>query len=188
MSESNDIRRPAAHRGFTLVELLVVIGIIGVLVAILLPALSSARRQANTTKCLNNLRQLAYSFQMYAGANRNAFPVIRQDLPDDGVTPVNTTNVYWTDQLLPYAMPKGKTVFAFTTANDAERYKASILWCPVWVADHPELDPWKNAGTDRFRTGYAENMWPSFKPNCPNPDHLPNGPPSSLRNEVNNRS
>ena len=53
-------------RAFTLVELLVVIGIITVLVALLMPALSQARRQALTVVCLSNLRQCSLGFQFYA--------------------------------------------------------------------------------------------------------------------------
>jgi prepilin-type N-terminal cleavage/methylation domain-containing protein len=57
-------------RGFTLVELLVVIGIIAVLIAVLLPALSKAREQAKVAACMSNIRQLTTGWIMYANDNK----------------------------------------------------------------------------------------------------------------------
>jgi prepilin-type N-terminal cleavage/methylation domain-containing protein len=64
---------PARLRGFTLVELLVVIAIIGILIALLLPAVQAAREAARRTQCLNHLKQLSLGCQSFENAN-GVFP------------------------------------------------------------------------------------------------------------------
>jgi prepilin-type N-terminal cleavage/methylation domain-containing protein/prepilin-type processing-associated H-X9-DG protein len=68
---SNTMRTP---RAFTLVELLVVIGIIGLLIGILLPTLSRARAASNRTACAAQLRDIGHAFTMYMNDSRNKLP------------------------------------------------------------------------------------------------------------------
>lgn len=97
-------RRIAQHRlGFTLVELLVVIGIIALLISILLPALNRARGFANSIKCQANLRQIGMAVQLYANANNDSAPWGQAPWVDgvreDGSVYPNAYRAYWVETL-----------------------------------------------------------------------------------------
>src|SRR5262245_2294503 len=86
---------PKKHDGFTLVELLVVIAIIGVLIALLLPAVQKVREAASRIQCANNLKQMGLAFHQYHETYRQ--------LPSSRIHHVSTGGwATWCVQILPF--------------------------------------------------------------------------------------
>ena len=126
------------RRAFTLVELLVVIGIIAVLISILLPSLGRARRSAQAVQCRNNLRQVAIAMLMYAGDNAGMLPnygytdatnlIIPYDPSTTTTDPYNPNPGLWGEALHRYLTGPFRNAAAGTDAN--YYLGATFLRCP----------------------------------------------------------
>lgn len=113
------------RRAFTLIELLVVITIIGILAALLVPVLSSAKARAVTTRCLSNMKQFGLSFHLYAGDNNDFIPV---NLGGAGV-PVGKT---WVEGIETLGSPDCTNVTFLEQSLIARYITSTELWrCPA---------------------------------------------------------
>lgn len=125
-------------RGFTLVELLVVVAIIALLISILLPSLSAARQQAKSTLCMSNLRQLSHGWHMYADQNNDVSVPGRYAKEPGGTS--NPANWYHVGNGLKYrprwiaTMGKHVGLFAFnhpSVTDDRQDYDGMVYRCPA---------------------------------------------------------
>ena len=141
------------RRGFTLIELLVVIAIIGVLVAILLPAVQSAREAARRTQCLNNLKQLGLAAQSYHEQHRG-FPM---SATVDRTVTVTGNNASW-------GVP-GRLLPNLEQGNLFADVDLTQPWDTQTIISNVRLDVFQcpsDAGTNRVRDPGKDRplLWP----------------------------
>ena len=112
--------------GFSLIELLVVIAIIGVLAAILVPAIGSARINSQRALASSNLRQLAVATSLYASENNNSYPRMRPSTGEGG----KWEGPFWPDLLARYLDQD---------ADQSTNREGSVFHCPLEENHHPTL-------------------------------------------------
>jgi len=137
---SGDANVFGCHRrsGFTLVELLVVIGIIAVLIAILLPALQGARRQAAMVQCASNMRQISMALLMYIDAAKGKFPPATVS-DNANAEPAFPNGFWWPNELVRGKYVNAPSVYAEPNSPTSSKNfnKSNVFRCPEGI---PEED------------------------------------------------
>jgi len=146
--------RRGGGRGFTLVELLVVIGIIALLISILLPALGSARRQARSVKCMAALREIGTAFQLYSVDHNGVWPVAVHSVGNTRL-PVST-ELRWPDLIAKYIAAAD-----IQKVDDIVKIRErSVIWgCPEWAKAFENSE---STFADKVRVGYGMNPYASY--------------------------
>lgn len=162
--------------GFTLVELLVVIAIIGILVALLLPAIQAAREAARRTQCTNNLKNVGLAILNYHDA-RKVFPA-PATVPSKNLNPLKANRIFgsWVVDVLPYleqaALQTRFTINATTTMSNAINEQARSTELPVMLCPSDNglgntfIEPLDGGRWARGNYGLnAHQYWPNISLN-----------------------